>query len=179
MDYSVGSKAQSAEIIELFIETFTASEGKEEGLLIGELVRKMLATTPEKDLYLFTAQEQGNLTGCIIFSPLTFEQDSRTVFILSPVAVHPNHQGQGVGQALISYGLDTLRNAGIDVAITYGDPAFYSKVGFYPISETIAQAPLALQHPEGWLGQSLNETELRPLQGPSQCVDALNDPTYW
>ena len=62
---------------------------------------------------------------------------------------------------------------------TYGDINFYSKVGFSLITEKEAQAPLPLQYPEGWLGQSLNDAQFTPLLGPSKCVAPLNDPNHW
>jgi predicted N-acetyltransferase YhbS len=47
--------------------------------------------------------------------------------------------------------------------MTYGDPSYYAKVGFMPISEADAQAPFPLSHPEGWLAQSLTERAMTPL----------------
>lgn len=67
----------------------------------------------------------------------------------------------------------------VDVALTYGDPACYDKVGFAPITDNLARAPLALQFPHGWLGQSLTERPLDRLRGPLCWVEALNSPAYW
>jgi putative acetyltransferase len=63
--------------------------------------------------------------------------------------------------------------------INNGDPGFYSKVGFRPITEKLVKAPLKLMYPEGWLGQSLLSDEIEPITGNSHCVDALNKPEYW
>ncbi len=95
------------------------------------------------------------------------------------MAVATAHQGTGVGQKLIAHGLGVLRDNGVDAVLTYGDINFYAKVGFAQISEETARAPLPLQYPQGWLGQSLSRPELEPLAGPSYCVEALNDPSYW
>ena len=54
-----------------------------------------------------------------------------------------------------------------------------ARVGFMPIREADAQAPFALNHPEGWLARSLTKQPLTPLKGPSRCVEALNDPVFW
>ena len=179
MEFSTGFKGREQEMIDLFSSTFTASEGAEEGALIGDLVRNLLGGTAEDDLFVFTAQEAGVLVGGIVFSRLTYDQDDRTVFLLAPVAVATGHQGQGVGQRLLNHGLAALRDAGVDIAVTYGDPNYYSKVGFAPITEAFAPAPFKLNHPEGWLGQSLTNREMTPLKGPSRCVEALNDPAFW
>ncbi|NBC46448.1 MAG: GNAT family N-acetyltransferase [Gammaproteobacteria bacterium] len=166
-------------IVDLFARTFTASEGAEEGALIGELVHKLLFTTAANDLFVFTAEQEGAIIGGIVCSRLIYEQDERTVFILAPVAVAPERQRMGVGQRLLAHGLAALRAAGAHIAMTYGDPNYYAKVGFRPISEAAAQAPFPLNHPEGWLAQSLTDRPMTPLQGPSRCVEALNDRLFW
>ena len=75
--------------------------------------------------------------------------------------------------------MQALRKAHVDMAVTYGDPGYYSKIGFKQITEVFARPPFNLKHPEGWLAQSLTEAEMTPLTGPSCCVDALNDPVFW
>lgn len=179
MDYGPFRGDRSHEIVDLFTDTFTASEGPDEGRLIGALAQEMLATTPEADLHVYTASDEAGLAGCIMFSRLTYPEDERTVFVLAPVAVATGRQGQGVGTALLRHGLDDLRYRGVDVALTYGDPAYYARVGFAPITEDTARPPRALSMPEGWLGQSLTGKALEPLKGPSSCVSALDSPAYW
>ena len=68
---------------------------------------------------------------------------------------------------------------GVVITVTYGDPAFYGRVGFKPITQTDAPAPFALRHSEGWLGQTLTDAVLTPLRGPARCVPALDDPVFW
>ncbi|MBT0962838.1 GNAT family N-acetyltransferase [Denitromonas iodatirespirans] len=166
-------------LIALFTNTFTASEGAEEGARIGSLVRTMLHDTPPQDLLVFTAGDEGRIVGGIFFSRMRFAQDARTVFILGPVAVATEAQGKGIGQQLLKHGLAALRDAGVDAALTYGDPNYYMRVGFRQISEADARPPFKLQHPEGWMGQSLSERPLTPLKGASRCVAALSDPAFW
>lgn len=179
MEFSRDIAGREQDLVDLFETTFAASEGAEEGMLIGGLVRALLSGTPKDDIHVFTARDNGTLIGGAIFSRLTYEDDPRTVFILSPMAVLPEHQGQGVGQALLTYALSKLREGGVDVAITYGDPAFYGRVGFRLLTETAAAPPFALSQPVGWIGQSLTGAALTPLQGKSRCVEALNIPDVW
>jgi predicted N-acetyltransferase YhbS len=138
-----------------------------------------LYSTDPKDQFVFTARDDGRIVGGIVSSRLTYERDARTVFVLAPVAVATDQQAKGIGQRLLTHGLEALRRAGIDVVMTYGDPNYYARVGFAPISEAVAPAPLPLRQPEGWLGQSLTGHTIAPLQGPSRCVEALNDPVFW
>ena len=99
--------------------------------------------------------------------------------MLAPVAINTAHQGKGVGQALINHGLNELKDRSVDVAITYGDPSFYSKVGFRALSENIIQAPIKLSMPVGWLGQSLTGELIPTINERPICVKEFNDPAYW
>lgn len=105
IEFSTAFKGREREIVDLFKATFTASEGAEEGTLFGNLVRDLLGTTAERDLFVFVAEETGTIVGTIVFSRLTYDQDDRTVFVLAPVAVATGHQGKGIGQALLAHGL--------------------------------------------------------------------------
>ena len=179
MDFLSGHKSRQHQISELFTASFSASEDADEGKVIGDFVRDLMQTTPDEDLFVWSAYKDEALLGCIFLSRLTYDQDDRTVFILSPVAVKTDQQKSGIGQQLIAHGLEHLRKAGVDFVVTYGDPNYYSKTGFSQISEEFAQAPLKLSFPEGWLGQSLTGQDERPLRGPSSCVPALNNPALW
>ncbi|OOY02715.1 GNAT family N-acetyltransferase [Thioclava sp. F28-4] len=179
MDYSTDYTPHAEAIAELFRATFTASEGAEEGALIGALVRRLITETPAEDLRVFTAWEDGTLLGGIFFTRLAYASDPRTVFMMAPVAVATAHQGKGIGQRLIAHGLDVLRREGMDIAVTYGDPAFYGRVGFEPVSEADLRAPQPLQHPQGWIAQSLTDAPLTPLRGTARCVAAFDDPALW
>lgn len=163
----------------VFSATFAASENEEEGLIIKNLVTQLLGNVDKDDIEVFTVDDNQDILGCAIFSRLTFLSDSRNVFILSPMAVSTQRQGQNLGQTLLTHALDELRKRGVEVAVTYGDPAFYSKVGFEAVSENMVPSPLPLSQPEGWLAQSLTDTTLTPIQGPCQCVVGLDDPAIW
>lgn len=167
------------DIVALFGDSFTAAEGPLEGALIAGLVDQLLHDTPDGDLHVFLACEGEAIIGGAIFSRMRYDRDPRRVFILSPMAVAPGRQGQGVGQALLRHALAALRAQGVDVALTYGDPAFYGRVGFAQITVAQAAAPFALQQPEGWLGQSLTEAPFAPLEGAAHCVEALRKPDLW
>ena len=179
MDFANHGKGRHADIIALFAASFTASEGAREGAAIADLVRDLLEMTQAGDLHVFLACEGQAIIGGAIFSRMRYAQDARHVVILSPMAVAPDRQGQGVGQALLRHALSELRADGVDVALTYGDPAFYGHVGYVPITLAMAAAPFALQQPEGWLGQSLTDAPLAPLKGAAQCVAALRNPDFW
>ncbi len=179
MDYLRLSRPAEADLAVLFENSFTASEGAEEGRLIGRLARDLVTGTPASELWVFGASQAGRLCGAIVFTALHFARDPRTAVLLAPVAVAPDWQGRGVGQALLRFGLDDLRAAGIDFALSYGDPAFYSRVGFRRITPDDAAPPRPLSMPEGWIGQGLSDRAEFPILGPSTCAAALDDPDFW
>lgn len=179
VNFSTQYQDHSAAISGLFTTTFTAAEGPEEGALIGALAHRLIAETPAEDLRVVTAWEGETLLGCIFFTRLSYAGDPRKVFMMAPVAVTTARQGEGIGQRLIAHGLDILRREGVDIAVTYGDPAFYGRVGFGPVTESDLPAPQPLQHPHGWIAQSLTSAPLTPLCGPSRCVAAFDDPALW
>lgn len=178
MQFRSHEPADSSAIVELFVSTFTGSEGEAEGKLVGNLVKEMIAGSYGRDMCGFAAVDGEEIVGAIFFSRLVFERDI-DVFILSPVAVRGDHQGRGIGQSLIDHGLREMKKRGVKIVTTYGDPAFYSRVGFRPLSRDVIPAPHELSQPEGWLGQSLDGDPIEKIPGPCSCVKALDDPAYW
>jgi putative acetyltransferase len=174
-----GFSGHEQAIVDLFTASFTASEGAEEGARIGGLVRDLLHRTPAKDIRLFRAEDEETPMGAALFTRLTYAEDPHLVFVLSPMAVRPGRQRQGVGRSLLLHALKALRSEGIQVVITYGDPNYYRQVGFQPIAEDQARAPLPLSLPHGWIGQSLTGEPMPVLKGPSTCVAALHRPDIW
>jgi putative acetyltransferase len=178
MHFATYVSSDLKEISELFTKTFSDSEGQSEGRLIGSLAYELMTTTEKKDLHVFIAAEDEMIVGSIILTRLTFEIPVNA-FLLGPVAVHTDYQGRGVGQGLIRFALNSLREDGVDLVFTYGDPRFYSKTGFRPVDEESIRAPLKLSFPEGWLGQSLVGDAIAPIPGKSLCVEAIAKPEYW
>jgi len=178
MDFRAHKPSDSPAIEELFVSVFSRSEGEQEGARIGNLVKEVITSTDSRDLYGFVAVDGKQIVGATFFSRLSFEKDI-DVFILAPVAVHSDHQGMGIGQALIIHGLREMQRRGVSFVTTYGDPSFYSKAGFHPISQDVIAAPLELSQPEGWLGQALTDDAIETIPGNCTCVKALDNPAYW
>lgn len=178
MEFRHSTKDDSQAIVQLFASVFANSEGDAEGALISQLAKDLFEKTDERDQFNFVADDGGQIIGSIFFSRLAFDNGNEA-FILAPVAVHTDHQGKGIGQALINYGLSEMKDRGVSVALTYGDPRFYQKVGFRHISHETIRAPFRLTQPEGWLGQSLVGDPIEAFSGSFTCVEALSDPAYW
>jgi len=178
MQYAVYESVQEAEIVELFRRTFSDSEGEKEGKLVGCLAKDLIKLTEGDDVYIFIALDGKRIVGCIMFSRLGCE-DGTLAFLLSPVAVLPAYQRQGIGKGLISFGLEAMRKMGVALVVTYGDIRFYTKTGFGPLAKSIVAPPFPLTFPEGWLGRTLDGSSLKPIHGKISCVAALNEDCYW
>ena len=83
MDFTSHYADRKEAIIDLFTTTFAASEGADEGQVIGNLVTEMLATVGGQDMFVFSALDGETLIGTIIFTRMTYAQEDRTVFLLS------------------------------------------------------------------------------------------------
>jgi len=171
-------KTKQKEIAGLFTSVFTSSEGEKEGALIGNLSSELALSIDNKEIICFGFYENKSLIASIFFTRLKFNNPMQ-VYMLAPVAVSTEKQGKGFGQALINYGLNELKKRHASVAVTYGDPSFYSKVGFQALSENAIQAPLKLSMPFGWLGQSLTGEPIPTINERPVCVKEFNDSVYW
>lgn len=167
-----------ARLRDLFSRAFGDAEGEAEGQTIGQLAFELVANRDAHDTYVFTAGSAGELIGSIVFTRLLLGNDV-SAFLLSPVAVRTDHQGRGVGQKLIRFGLDALKADGVEVAVTYGDPNYYGRLGFEPVSEALLPSPQPLSFPHGWLAQSLAGGPLPVMSGPVRCAAPLDKPDYW
>jgi predicted N-acetyltransferase YhbS len=178
MNHKILDKNSREEVTRLFKSVFTDSEGEKEGQLIGNLVSELSSNIDNQEIICFGTFEDGSIIGSIFCTRLRFKEDIR-VYMLAPVAVSTSHQGKGVGQELIKFGLNDLKSRSVAIVTTYGDPSYYSRVGFRPLSESVIQAPLKLSMPEGWLGLSLTEEPIRVINDRPTCVKEFNNPVYW
>ncbi len=178
MNHKILNKNCQDEVTRLFTSAFTSFEGKKEGELVGDLASKLSSRVDNHEIICFGTYEEESIVGAIFFTRLQF-REAIQVYMLAPVAVCTEYQGKGVGQELINYALNELKNRSVAVVITYGDPSFYSKVGFRALPENIIQAPLKLSMPEGWQGQSLTGESIPTINDRPTCVKEFNDPAYW
>lgn len=179
MQISTDYISHAPAITAMFTACFADAEGPEEGAVIGQLVHRLIVDTPAPDLRGFTIWDNSTLAGGIFMSRLVYPNDARRVFLLSPVAIATQYQRRGLGQKLITFACDRMKQDGIDMILTYGDPAYYGRVGFRAVTPENIPAPYDLQHPHGWLCRPLNADELPKLMGPAQCVPAFQNPDLW
>lgn len=76
----------------------------------------------------------GSIVGHVVFSPVQVFSSPGTwqALALGPLAVSPEHQGQGIGAALVREGLECCRKLDCDVVFVLAYPTYYPRSGFRP-----------------------------------------------
>lgn len=82
---------------------------------------------------------------------------------LGPMAVHPDHQGKGIGSCLIVESLTMLRSMGEAHCFVLGHTWLYPKFGFQPAS--IFGVGSVYSAGEHFMGLELKENSLQEING--------------
>ena len=154
-----------------------------EGPEITKLIDGLLQDSSAYPLLSLVATIHDHVVGHILFTNTQIKHAQQTVSsaILAPLAVHPNHQNQGVGAQLIREGLKQLKTAGVELVFVLGHPDYYPKHGFSAagIKGFEATYPISPENADAWMVQELHSGALERVSGQVICADTLNDPKYW
>ena len=98
----------------------------------------------------------GEIAGHILFSRLAVTKASLSVSAaaLAPLAVRPDLQRRGIGDALTRAGLAACREQGCELVVVLGHPKYYPRFGFSPLLAKLLDAPYS--------GPSFMALELAP-----------------
>jgi predicted N-acetyltransferase YhbS len=97
---------------------------------LAHVLRQSDCFLPELD---FVAECGGQIVGNIMYTRANVLcDDGETLPVLSfgPLSVLPLWQGKGVGSALVKHSLEKAAELGYNAVLIYGDPAYYSRLGF-------------------------------------------------
>ncbi|AGL17796.1 GNAT family N-acetyltransferase [Actinoplanes sp. N902-109] len=122
--------ADHAAVLEVVRTAFGA-----QGPVVAELVDALCGADPEA--LSLVAVDGPVIAGQVLFSRSLLDAPQRLVpvQVLSPLAVLPSYQRQGVGQALIREGLAELERRRAPLVFLEGDPGYYRRTGFRPGGE--------------------------------------------
>ncbi|APG48088.1 GNAT family N-acetyltransferase [Phaeobacter porticola] len=116
----------------------------------------------------------GILAGAIRFWPVQIGTGQMPALLLGPVAVHPTHQGEGLGGALIRDSLAKAAETGWSRVLLVGDAPYYARFGFSALVGVAMPPPtnpdrvLGLDLvPGGWAGISGAVQRWRGVHTPS------------
>lgn len=77
------------------------------------------------------AERDRAIVGHIMFSPVSLAQRAvLKIMGLGPMAVAPEHQGMGIGSALVRAGLARCEELGCDAVVVVGHADYYPRFGF-------------------------------------------------
>ena len=85
---------------------------------------------PVEGLSFIAESVQGDLIASIRFWPVSIA--GTPAILLGPLAVDPKYQGQGMGRALVAWGLKAAKQQGHRLCLVVGEPAYYAPYGFVP-----------------------------------------------
>ncbi len=112
---------------------------------------------PVVGLSMVVRDRTGVLAGAIRFWPV--HVGHHDALLLGPVAVHPTHQGEGLGGYLIHEGISAGHDKGWQRVMLVGDAPYYARFGLRPLSGVEMPPPtnparvLGLNLlPDAWLG---------------------------
>ncbi|KAG9595402.1 hypothetical protein KCV01_g9928, partial [Aureobasidium melanogenum] len=102
---------------------------------VTELVAAQRAALEATPISLVAVDDDDTVIGHVLFSPVTVENgDDGKSLGLAPVAVHPDHQRQGIGRDLIEEGIGACFVADARAVFVLGSPAYYNGFGFIKAS---------------------------------------------
>ena len=81
----------------------------------------------------FAAILDGRIAGHIFYCETAFTRPDGTkapTLTFGPLSVHPEHQRQGIGRALVSHTLELARGLGFGAVLITGVPDYYPRLGF-------------------------------------------------
>lgn len=157
-----------------------AAFSEEENKAIVKLVAGLFSEASRPPIRHLVAEIDNQAIGYVAYSPIYPEAGaSLTGYILSPLAVSPEHQHGGVGSSLVKSGIEILSKATVDVLLVYGDPKYYERFGFEKESARSFVPPYPLEYPFGWLGMMLNGVDAPKSHIKFECVQSLNKSELW
>jgi putative acetyltransferase len=94
-----------------------------------DAIRASPGFVPELSL---VAELDGSIVGHVMISMVGLEEDgtTRSIASLSPLAVHPDQQGAGIGSALVRAVTARADESGEPLVVLEGAPGYYGRFGF-------------------------------------------------
>ena len=85
---------------------------------------------PADGLSFVARNSSGEVIGAVSFWHVHTGRDGGRALLLGPLAVLPQYQARGLGQALMAHGLAAARKKGARLVILVGDADYYARAGF-------------------------------------------------
>jgi putative acetyltransferase len=83
----------------------------------------------------FVAESAGEVVGNVLNCWVGLQGSSLRMLQLSPLGVLPEHQGRGLGSALVRASVEGARGLGEPLLLVEGNPKYYARFGFVRADE--------------------------------------------
>ncbi|WP_019274465.1 GNAT family N-acetyltransferase [Vibrio coralliilyticus] len=111
-------------------------------LAVDRLLKSAFETETEADLVmrlrengrrtlsLVACNDEGEVVGHVMFSPVTLNGEDLNWQGLAPLAIKADYRRQGLAAELVKEGLESLKEFGYPACVVLGEPEYYSRFGF-------------------------------------------------
>ena len=135
------------------IEQAFEADAQGEGERVRDLEQALHSVMTPAERLALVAEQDGQVVGQVLLTRGWVDAPERLAeaWVLSPLAVRPDRQRQGIGRALITDAIARATRAAADLApedparraqiFLEGDPGFYAQFGFVPGHEAHFTAP--------------------------------------
>ncbi|WP_165312170.1 GNAT family N-acetyltransferase [Vibrio ziniensis] len=123
------------------------SEAPADILIVDQLLKSVFETEAEANLVmalrengnrtlsLVACEDDGEVVGFAMFSPVSVAGEHLNWQGLAPLAVKAEYRKQGVGAEIVKEGLSSLGELGYPACVVLGDPSYYRRFGFEDASQ--------------------------------------------
>jgi putative acetyltransferase len=142
---------------------------------VADLAAALLARPDQPDAAFVAEQEAGEVVGHVQLSRgwVDAPRELVDVLVLSPLAVDPRYQRQGVARALLDAALAAAEAAGAPLVSLEGDPGFYGRLGWARASER-GFAPPSTRIPDAAF-----QVTVLPAWQPWMTGALIYNDTFW
>ena len=141
----------------------------------GGVVAGLLADLRPSAAVSLVAEAEAGVVGHVLCSPCLLDAPRRLVEVqtLTPLAVLPDQQRQGIGTALVRAAAAMLADQGVPVLFLEGSPCYYGRLGF------VAGAQLGFRRPSLRIPEPAFQAMLLPAHEPWMTGTAVFPDVFW
>lgn len=171
MDIRPSASTDAASILDLYKSAFVDED-------LSDLLQDLFANQRQEALSL-VAVKGGVVLGHIAFSFCEVIGSPHSVWLLGPLAVHPDRQRTGIGTKLIKSGLEQASAKKVQRVCVFGDPNYYKRHGFS--LETGISPPFKVpkEWQPGWQSLSLSDATNADIAGTLTVPEFWQKPELW
>jgi putative acetyltransferase len=169
------SDSDLQQILNIERQAFNSSEE-------AELTFALLNDASAQPTSSFLALYDDSPAGHILFTKARIhEHPSLNAALLAPLAVVPRYQQKGVGSALVTHGLRSLKDQAVNVVFVLGHPSYYPKFGFTPAHNFGFRAPYPIDQKnlDAWMVNTIDGSPVPGFELNVECARSLQEPKYW